>query len=102
MIMALMDAMVKIISKEQREEMMVNMMPQMMDGMDMNELMPKMMEHMLKDVSVDDVIAFLKVLLNDQDKLKEFAHKIADANLMSKMMMRRYKSKLFQFILVIQ
>ncbi len=49
--MGLMDSMVKTIKKEKREEMMVNMMPQMMEGLDINELMPKMLVAMLKDVT---------------------------------------------------
>ena len=61
--MALMDSMVKSIKKEKREEMMINMMPLMMEGIDMNELMPKMMANMLKDLSADDIIKFLKDLL---------------------------------------
>lgn len=51
--MALMDTMVKSISKEKREKMMINMMPLMMEGIDMNELMPKMMANMLKDLTAE-------------------------------------------------
>ena len=91
--MSLMDSMVKSIKKEKREEMMVNMMPLMMEGMDMNELMPKMMANMLKDLSADDIIKFIKNLINDNDKLSNFATKIAEANLMPKMMMKTWKSK---------
>ena len=91
--MALMDTMVKSINKDKRKEMMVNMMPLMMEGIDMNELMPKMMANMLKDLSVDDIISFLKDLVNDSSKLSNFATKIAEANLMPKMMMKTWKSK---------
>ena len=91
--MALMDSMVKSIKKEKREEMMINMMPLMMEGIDMNELMPKMMANMLKDLSVDDIIKFLKDLLSDSNKLSNLATKIAEANLMPKMMMKTWKSK---------
>ncbi len=88
-----MDSMVKSIKKEKREEMMINMMPLMMEGIDMNELMPKMMANMLKDLSADDIIKFLKNLVNDSSKLSNFATKIAEANLMPKMMMKTWKSK---------
>ena len=91
--MALMDKMVKSIKKEKREEMMTNMMPLMMEGIDMNMLMPKMMANMLKDLSVDDIINFLKDIVNDSDKLSNFTAKIAEANLMPKMMMKTWKSK---------
>ena len=90
--MALMDKMVKSIKKEKREEMMTNMMPLMMEGIDMNMLMPKMMANMLKDLSVDDIINFLKDIVNDSDKLSNFTAKIAEANLMPKMMMKTWKS----------
>jgi uncharacterized protein (DUF302 family) len=76
----MMDVMIKIISKEKREQMMINMMPQMMEGIDIYEFMPKMMTDMLKDV--------------EQEKLKELADKIAQANLMQQMMFKIYQSKL--------
>ncbi len=91
---AIMDIMIKSISKEKREQMMINMMPQMMEGIDIYEFMPKMMTDMLKDVTVDDVIALIKRAIEDQDKLKELADKIAQANLMQQMMFKVYKSKL--------
>ncbi len=91
--MALTDTMVKLIKKEKREEMMTNMMPLMMEGIDMNELMPKMMANMLKDLSADDIVSFLKDLVNDTSKLSNFATKIAEANLMPKMMMKTWNSK---------
>ena len=37
----MMDMMIKTISKQKREQMMINMMPQMMEGIDMVEFMPK-------------------------------------------------------------
>ena len=91
---AMMDMMIKSISKEKREQMMINMMPLMMEGIDIYEFMPKMMTDMLKDVTVDDVIAFIKRGIEEQEKLKELADKIAKANLMQQMMFKVYKSKL--------
>ena len=90
----MMDMMIKTISKEKREQMMINMMPQMMEGLDIYEFMPKMMTDMLKDVTVDDVIAFIKRVIEEQDKLKELVNKIAQANLMQQMMFKVYQSKL--------
>jgi uncharacterized protein (DUF302 family) len=90
----MMDLMIKSISQKKREQMMINMMPLMMEGMDIYEFMPKMMTEMLKDVTVDDVIAFIKRIIEEQDKLKELADKIASANLMQQMMFKVYQSKL--------
>jgi len=90
----MMDIMIKGISQKKREQMMINMMPMMMEGIDIYELMPKMMTDMLKDVTVDDVIAFIKRGIKEQDKLKELADKIVQANLMQQMMFKVYQSKL--------
>ena len=92
--MGLMDLMVKTISKEKREEMMINMMPLMMEGMDINELMPKMMVAMLKDVTSEDIADYLKDTLKDKQKLQEMGNKMLEANPMVRMMMKKYKSKL--------
>lgn len=91
---SMMDGMVKMLPKEQREKMMVNMMPLMMDGLDINQLMPKMMTAMLEDVTVDDVIAYLKRALADKEKFTEFFEKMKDANIMQNMMFKVYKSTL--------
>jgi uncharacterized protein (DUF302 family) len=90
----MMDMMIKSISQKKREQMMINMMPLMMEGIDIYEFMPKMMTDMLKDVSVDDVIALIKRVIDEQDKLKELTDKIAQANLMQQMMFKVYQSKL--------
>jgi uncharacterized protein (DUF302 family) len=92
--MAMMDTMVKSISKDKREQMMVDMMPMMMEGMDINDLMPRMMVAMFKDVTADDVAAYLKETLQDKEKLKEMADKMLAANPMVKMMMQKHQSKL--------
>ncbi len=55
-----MDAMISALPQEKREAMMINMMPLMMEGIDMNELMPQMMSNMLKDITTDDIVIFLK------------------------------------------
>lgn len=89
-----MDIMVKAVKKEKREDMMINMMPLMMEGIDMNELMPKMMANMLKDLSADDIVQFITDLVDDSSKLQNFANTLAEANLMTKMMMKTNKSKL--------
>ncbi len=85
---SMMDTMIKILSRKKREEMMINMMPLMMEGIDMNELMPRMMTNMLRDITVDDIIAYLKETLKDREKLNELGAKIQEANLMQQMMFR--------------
>jgi uncharacterized protein (DUF302 family) len=90
----MMDMMIKSISQKKREQMMINMMPLMMEGIDIYEFMPKMMADMLKDVTVDDVIALIKRAIDEQDKLKDLTDKIAQANLMQQMMFKVYQSKL--------
>ncbi len=91
---AMMDMMLKSISKKKREKMMIEMMPLMMEGIDLYEFMPGMMEEMLKDVTVDDVIALLKRCMEENEKLKDIAGKIAEANLIQQMMFKTYPSKL--------
>ncbi len=91
---AMMDMMLKSISKKKRDKMMIEMMPLMMEGIDIYEFMPDMMEEMLKDVTVDDVIALLKRAIDENEKLKDIVGKIAEANLMQQMMFKTYPSRL--------
>ncbi len=84
----MMDKMVNALPQEKRKEMMINMMPLMMDGIDMNELMPRMMSNMLKDLTADDILNYLKKTLGDKEKLNELGTKISEANLMVQMMFR--------------
>lgn len=88
-----MDVMVKMLGKKKRKKMMINMMPLMMEGIDMNELMPKMMGNMLKDLSADNLIKFLKDALGEKETVKNLLQKIGEANLMQKMMFKTYTSK---------
>jgi uncharacterized protein (DUF302 family) len=89
-----MDTMINALPQEKREEMMINMMPLMMEGIDMNELMPRMMSNMLKDVTADDIVKYLKDTLKDKEKLSALGTKIQDANLMGQMMFRVDTSRL--------
>ena len=84
----MMDTMINTLPQEKREEMMINMMPLMMEGIDMNDLMPRMMSSMLKDLTADDIINYLKDTLKDKEKLSELGTKIQEANLMGQMMFR--------------
>ena len=89
-----MDTMINALPQEKREAMMINMMPLMMEGIDMNELMPQMMSNMLKDITTDDIVNFLKDILKDKERLSELGRKIQEANLMSQMMFRVDRSSL--------
>ena len=91
--MGMMDIMVNMLGKKKREELMINMMPLMMEGIDMNELMPKMMGNMLKDLSADDLIQFLKDALGEKETVKKLLQKIGEANLMQKMMFKTHASR---------
>ena len=96
--MGLMDSMMSFVlnsmSKEKKEQMMIQMMPLMMDGLNMNTLMPKMMANMLEDVSVDDVMDFMKGLLKERKEMASMIDKIKDAQPMKQMMCKVYQSSL--------
>lgn len=89
-----MDTMINALPQEKREEMMINMMPLMMEGIDMNALMPRMMTNMLKDITAEDIINAITDILKDKERLAELGTKIQEANLMSKMMFRVDASRL--------
>jgi len=59
----------------------------------MNAFMPRMMNEMLKDVTTDDVVDFLKKALDEKEKLQELVDKLKDANVMYKMMFASHVSK---------
>ena len=92
--MAMMDAMVNMLGKEKREKMMLEMMPLMMDGIDLHEFMPEMMGAMLKDLTAEDIINFLKEALGEKETAKKLLEALQQANLMQKMMFATYTSKL--------
>jgi uncharacterized protein (DUF302 family) len=91
--MGLMKTMVKSMKKDKREKMMEDMMPLMMEGIDMSEFMPKMMANMMKDLTADQILNFIEEIANDNEKIAKFGAIMAEANMMPKMMMKRYKSK---------
>ncbi len=83
-----MDTMINALPREKREEMMINMMPLMMEGIDTNALMPRMMSNMLAEVTADDIVDYLKDSLKEKERLSELGTKIQEVNLMGKMMFR--------------
>ena len=84
--------MAKGLSVEKREEMMAKMMPQMMDGVDINQLMPKMMKQLLQNVTSDDLLTYIKRTLANFDGIIHFLNKMKSA--IPSMMIKRYQSKL--------
>ena len=66
----MMDSMIKNMSVEQKEEMMLKMMPTMMEGIDINKMMPDMMTAMGSLTTVTGIVVFISKALND-DELKE-------------------------------
>jgi uncharacterized protein (DUF302 family) len=91
--MDMMKMMVNSFSRPKREEMMMNMMPLMMEGIDMHEFMPKMMAAMLKDLSADDIIGFIKEAFGDKETAKKILNNVQEANLMQRMMFMTFTSK---------
>jgi uncharacterized protein (DUF302 family) len=92
--MGMMQSMVNMLGKERREGMMMDMMPLMMEGIDLHDFMPKMMGNMLKDLSAEDLIGFLKEALGEKETFQKLGAALIEANLMTGMMMKSYTSQL--------
>lgn len=92
--MGMMPSMVTMMGKDRREAMMMDMMPLMMDGIDMHEFMPKMMGQMLKELSAEDIVAFLKESLGERETAQKLMQQLIDANMVTQMMMKTYESRL--------
>jgi len=56
----MMDRMIGKMSQDEKEKMMLAMMPMMMEDVDMTEMMVKMMPEMLKSIKVQDVLELLE------------------------------------------
>jgi uncharacterized protein (DUF302 family) len=92
--MGMMQTMMTMLGKERREDMMKYMMPLMMEEIDLHEFMPKMMANMLKDLSAEDIVEFLKQTLGKKETVKNMVDRLIEANLVTQMMMKSYTSKL--------
>jgi hypothetical protein len=79
--MGMMESMVHMMGRERRENMMMDMMPLMMEGIDLHEFMPRMMAEMLKDLSAEDLVGFLKEALGEKETFKKLLEKIVEANM---------------------
>ena len=72
MINAKMNAMISNMSKEDREQMMLRMMPEMMTQADVNILMANMMETMGKMINFYGVYSLIDKILQDPSLKEEF------------------------------
>ena len=61
----MMDRMIKNMSVEEKEEMMLKMMPTMMEGIDINKMMPDMMTTMGRLITITGIVVFIGKALND-------------------------------------
>ncbi len=66
----MMDRMIKNMSVEEKEEMMLQMMPTMMEGIDINKMMPDVMTTMGRLITITGIVVFIGKAFND-DELKE-------------------------------
>jgi uncharacterized protein (DUF302 family) len=92
--MGMMQSAMAMMGKDRREGMMMDMMPMMMDGIDLHEFMPKMMGNMLKDLRAEDILAFLKESLGEKETFQKLLQHIIEANMITQMMMTSYTSRL--------
>ncbi len=92
--MGVMKLFVKMLGKKKREKMMMKMMPLMMEGIDLHEFFPEMMAAMLKEITAEGLIEFIKQAVGEKETLKKILKAIQSANLMQKMMFSTYTSKL--------
>ena len=65
----MMDRMISKMSPEEKEGMMLKMMPMMMKDVEMTDVMVKMMPEMMKSISVLDIFNMLKNVLPSLQKL---------------------------------
>ncbi len=78
---AMMNGMIKAFPPDEREELMLKMMPEMMKGIDIKKLMPDMMKEMGQLTSLFSIYVFLSKALKDEELkgiLKEALIKMRD------------------------
>ena len=68
--MGLMSKMISKMSPEKKQAMMLNMMPKMLEDVDVLETMVKMLPDMARNISLLDIISMLKKLLEGIGTLK--------------------------------
>ncbi len=66
----MMDRMIKNMSVEEKEEMMLKIMPTMMEGIDINKMTPDMMKTMGRLITITGIVLFISKASND-DELKQ-------------------------------
>ena len=78
---AMMNGMIKALPPDEREELMLKMMPEMMKGIDFTRLMPDMLKEMGQLTSLFSIYSFLSKALKDEELkgiLKEALVKMRD------------------------
>lgn len=87
---AMMNSMIKALSPDEREELMLKMMPEMMKGIDITRVMPDMLKEVGQHTTLFSVYVFLSKALKDEelkgilkDALKKMKEKMPE---MMKMM----------------
>jgi hypothetical protein len=63
----MMDRMIYNMSVEEKEEMMLKMMPIMMEDVDINEMMPDMLAEIGRLLTVTGIVVFISTALNDEE-----------------------------------
>jgi len=73
----MMDRMIINMSAAEKEDMMIQMMPVMMAGVDINTLMPIMLKDTGNTITLTGIYTFLQKELNDEELREEFSEILA-------------------------
>ncbi len=73
----MMDRMIINMSVAEKEDMMMRMMPIMMEGIDINKMMPDMMKEVGSIITLTGIYTLLQKALNDEELKQEFSEIVA-------------------------
>ena len=74
----MMERMIKNTSVEEKEAMMLKMMPSMMEGIDISKMMPDMMTAMGKLITITGIVVFISKAFNDEELKEELGELLND------------------------
>ena len=74
----MMGRMINNMSVEEKEEMMLQMMPTMMEGIDINKMMPDMMSKMGRLITITGIVVFISKALKDAELKEELGELLND------------------------
>ena len=80
------------IPKNNREAIMLEMMPAMMEGIDINGFMVKATREIIKDITIDDILLYLKTIPTENQHLNNLMQQFHQKQLMQNMMTKIYQS----------